>query len=140
VCLWIASLVGFRITIPAEIIQVCAGLGGAAWQRSWCGLVVWQALGAQSSRDHVGLRGRNLGDRGLGGAEEWAKGSEIPRPAEQWLCSPMGRGLACIAGCSFSKSRCGEAFLELGVQSADVSALPGALPQPSVSPVSQQSP
>jgi hypothetical protein len=52
----------------------------------------------------------------------------------------MGQGLACSAGCSFSKSWCGEAFHELGIQSADVSALPGALPQSSMSPASQQSP
>jgi hypothetical protein len=48
--------------------------------------------------------------------------------------------LACSTGCSFSKSWCGEAFHELWVQSANVSALPGALPQPSVSPASQQGP
>jgi hypothetical protein len=46
----------------------------------------------------------------------------------------------CSAGYSFSISWCGEAFLEVGVQSADVLALPGALPQSSVSPASQQSP
>jgi hypothetical protein len=77
---------------------------------------------------------------GPGGAEEWAGGSEIPQHAEQWLCGPMGQGLVCRTGCSFSLSWHGEAFHELGVQSAKVSALPGALPQPSLSPASQQSP
>jgi hypothetical protein len=75
---------------------------------------------------------------------DWAEGrarrSEIPWPVEQWLCGPMGQGLVCSTSYSFSKLWCGEAFHELGVQSADVSALLGALPQPSVSPVSQQSP
>jgi hypothetical protein len=64
----------------------------------------------------------------------------MPRPMEQWLRGPMGQGLACSAGCSFSKSWHGEGFHELEVRSADVSALPSALPQPRVSPASQQSP
>jgi hypothetical protein len=52
----------------------------------------------------------------------------------------MGQGLACSAAWSFSKLWCGEVFHEQGIQSADVSELPCALPQPSVSPASQQSP
>jgi hypothetical protein len=52
----------------------------------------------------------------------------------------MWWGLVCWAGCSFNKSWHGEAFHKLGVQSADVSDLPYALPQPSMSPASQQSP
>jgi hypothetical protein len=84
----------------------------------------------------VGLRGGSLGECSPGGAEEWAHGSEIPWPAEQQLCGPMGRDLVCSTGYSFSISWHGEAFHKLGVQSADVSALPGALPQPSVSPAS----
>jgi hypothetical protein len=39
-----------------------------------CRLPAWQDLGAQSSRDHVGLRGGSLGEFGSGGAEEWAQG------------------------------------------------------------------
>jgi hypothetical protein len=73
-----------------------------------------------------------LGEHVSGGAEEQARGSEI-------LCGPMEQGLACSAGYSFSMSLCGEAFHELEVQSADISALAGALLQPSVSPASQQS-
>jgi hypothetical protein len=52
----------------------------------------------------------------------------------------MGLGLVCSAGCSFSKLWCGEIFQEVRPQRADVSALPGALPHPSVSPESHQSP
>jgi hypothetical protein len=63
-----------------------------------------------------------------------------PMASEQQLCGPMGQDLACSASCSAIKSWCGEPFHELQVHSAKVSALPGALPQPSVSPVSQQSP
>jgi hypothetical protein len=88
----------------------------------------------------VGLSGGSLGECGPDGAKEWAQGSEIPWPVEQWLYGPMGLGSGCNASCSFSESFHGEAFHELGVQSADVSVLPGALPQPSVSPASQQSP
>jgi hypothetical protein len=66
--------------------------------------------------------------------------SEIQQCVEQWLHQPMEQGLACSTSYSFSKLWCGEAFHELGAQSADVSALPGALPQSSVSPASQQSP
>jgi hypothetical protein len=105
-----------------------------------CGSQAWQAFGTQSSRDRVGLRGGSLGKCSPDRAEEWAQGSEIPWPVEQRLCRPIRCGLACNMGCSFSKSCCGDAFHELGVQSADVSALPCVLPQPSVSPVSQESP
>jgi hypothetical protein len=42
--------------------------------------------------------------------------------------------------CSFSVLWGGEAFHGLGVQGAEVSALPSALPKPSVSPASQQGP
>jgi hypothetical protein len=59
---------------------------------------------------------------------------------EQWLYRPMGWGLACSTCYSFSIWWHGEASQELGVQSADVSALPGALPQSSKSPASYQSP
>jgi hypothetical protein len=52
----------------------------------------------------------------------------------------MGQDLACSAGYYFSIWRHGEAFPKLGVQSADVSALPSPLTQPRVPPVSQQSP
>jgi hypothetical protein len=77
---------------------------------------------------------------GPGKAQELAQGSEPTWPVEQWLLRPIGWGLARSASYSFSISWCGESFHELGVQSADVSALPFALLQPSVSPVSQKSP
>jgi hypothetical protein len=44
------------------------------------------------------------------------------------------------ASCSFSRLWHGEAFHDLGVQCAILLALPGALSQLSVSPVSQQGP
>jgi hypothetical protein len=103
--------------------------------------VPWQALRAWSGGDCAGLKGGSLGEHGFCGAEEWAQGLEIPRPAEQRLCGPMGWGLACSTSYSFSILWCGEAFHELGEdQSADVSALPGVLLQLSMSPAPQQSP
>jgi hypothetical protein len=33
--LWIAGLAGFRDMVPVEILQACAGVRGAAQQRSW---------------------------------------------------------------------------------------------------------
>jgi hypothetical protein len=52
----------------------------------------------------------------------------------------LGWGLASSACYSFSIWWDGEASQELGVQSADVSALPGVLPQSRKSPASCQSP
>jgi hypothetical protein len=57
-----------------------------------------------------------------------AGGSEIPLHMEQWLRGPMGWGLVCSTCYSFSIWWSGEASQELGVQSADVSGLPGVLP------------
>jgi hypothetical protein len=82
----------------------------------------------------------SLGECNPGRAEEQLQGLEIPWPTEQRLCQPMGWGLACSACYSFSLWWHGEDLHELGVQSADVSALPGALPQPRMSPACQQSP
>jgi hypothetical protein len=63
------------------------------------------------------------------------------RPAGWGLGMPMGqRPGGHLPSCSFSKSLRGEAFHELGVQGANVLALPGSLPQPSISPASQQGP
>jgi hypothetical protein len=59
----------------------------------------------------------------------WLDRGDLGRPAGGWQPT-----------CSFSVSLCGEAFHKLGVQGAEVSALPGALPQSSVSPASQQGP
>jgi hypothetical protein len=70
----------------------------------------------------------------LGGAEGWgSQQSRAVAPQAYWVGTWW-------AGCSFSRSWHGAGFHELGVQSAEVSALPGALPQPSVPPVSEQSP
>jgi hypothetical protein len=80
------------------------------------------------------------GSAALVGQRSRAGGLEIPWCAEQQLRGPMGCGLACSPGYSFSIWWRGEAFHELGVQSADISALPSALPQSSVSPASYQSP
>jgi hypothetical protein len=44
------------------------------------------------------------------------------------------------ASCFFSRSFCEEDFHKLGVQSAQVLALPGIFTQPSVSPASHQGP
>jgi hypothetical protein len=60
--------------------------------------------------------------------------------AKQWLCRLLGWGLAYNASCSFNKLWCGEAYHELVVQSADVSALPFALAQTILYSASQQSP
>jgi hypothetical protein len=35
VCLWIASLAGFKGTVPAEIMQARAGVNDAVQWRSW---------------------------------------------------------------------------------------------------------
>jgi hypothetical protein len=105
-----------------------------------CGSPAWQALEAQSDGDCVCLRGWSLGEHGHGGIKERAHGLDIPWPAEQQLRGPMESGLVCSTSYSFSISWKGEAFHKLGVQRADVSALPGALPQPSMSPASQQIP
>jgi hypothetical protein len=75
---WITSLAGLRGV--AQQSRYPAGLRdtGLVEIVNACGSLAWQALGAQSGRDHVGLRGGSLGERGPGGAEEWAQGSEIP--------------------------------------------------------------
>jgi hypothetical protein len=44
------------------------------------------------------------------------------------------------ASCSLNKSWCGEAFHKPWVQSAELSTIPGALPQPSMFPESPQGP
>jgi hypothetical protein len=81
---------------------------------------------AKWSSDLVGLQCRGLGVlRGL-----WSSG----------LVGLWGGGLAGNASCAFSKLWHGEAFHELGVQSAEFLALPCALPQPNMSPASQQGP
>jgi hypothetical protein len=79
------------------------------------------------------------GNTALVGLKSRARRSETPQCVKQWLRGPMGWGLKCSTCYSFSIWWGGEAFHELGVQSADVSALPGALPQSSMSPASAKS-
>jgi hypothetical protein len=76
----------------------------------------------------------------LAGQRSMAGGSEITQHAEPLLHGPMWLGLACSACYSFSIWWLGELFHEVGVQSADIPALPDALPQSCVSPASYQSP
>jgi hypothetical protein len=54
----------------------------------------------------------------------------------QWHGRPAGQRPAC----SFSLSWYGEASHGIGAQGAEVSALPGAVPQPRMSPASEQGP
>jgi hypothetical protein len=82
----------------AEIPQACWGAGSLAEQRAGGPTRIW-----------------GLTALGAGCPTEWSGSS----------AGLQNGGLA--GGCSFSKSWCGEAFHELGVQSANVSALPGAL-------------
>jgi hypothetical protein len=135
-CLWITSLAGLRgmVRQRGDHVGLCRpeGHSPVEWRLcSACGLLACQALGAWSGRDPAGLWGGSLGEGGSGWTEERAQGSEIPG---------LQRSSSAVPDCSSSKSWHGGAFHELGVQSADVSALPGALPQSSMSPVSQQSP
>jgi hypothetical protein len=74
------------------------------------------------------------------GQRSRAGGAEIPCCMEQWLHGPMGQGLVCRACYSFSIWWSGKTSHELRIRSADVSALPGVLPQSSKSPASYQSP
>jgi hypothetical protein len=71
-------------------------------------------------------------------AGQWASGWvavwQACRVGAQWMAAAWG------PTCSFSVLWGGGAFHGSGVQGAEVSTLPGALPQPSVSPVSQQGP
>jgi hypothetical protein len=80
-----------------------------------------------------------------GGLECWVGGRCPGGPAGQGLVGllgggPVGQRLVALCGWlptwSFSISWHGEVFHGLGVQGAKVSALSGALPQPSVSPAS----
>jgi hypothetical protein len=95
----------------AEIMNICRSLALRA--RPMEILWVW-GVGVWGSTALAGQRSR-------------ARRSEIPWCVEQWLCDPMGWGSACSTGYSFSIWWGREASQELGVQSADVSALPGAL-------------
>jgi hypothetical protein len=64
------------------------------------------------------------------------------RPGARWSGAAALRAYGVgtwWADCSFSRLLCGEDFHDLGVWSAEVLALPGALPQLSMSPVSASS-
>jgi hypothetical protein len=65
---------------------ICAGLFrpercSPAEIMNACGLLAWHTLGAQSSRDCVGLRGGSLGESRPGRTEKRAQGLKIPWPA-----------------------------------------------------------
>jgi hypothetical protein len=129
--------------------ELKGGSGGPTWS--------WGAAGPQERGSWQGMDLVVLGGAVAGWAQNGGDpgGAWIRSPAPSWgLAGPKGwgawqsRAVALRAygagtwwfGCSFSRSWCGEFFHNLGVQSAEVSALPGALPQPSVSPASQQGP
>jgi hypothetical protein len=120
----------------AEILQGCEGLGAWPGGDHEC---LWIPTHKGSSEGDHGVSGVGVwGSTVLTGQRSRAGVSEIPQLVEQQLQEPMGQVLACSASCSVSKLWHGEAFHELGVQCAEDSALPCALPQPSVSPASQQ--
>jgi hypothetical protein len=153
----------------AEILQGCAGLGGIAGKAEMCragghntvkqsSCRAVQALGGGgwpggdvNVRGSLALRAHPVeilqfwgvgvwGSTALAGQRIRTRGSEIPCCMEQRLLGPMGRGWVCGTCYSFSIWWCGEASHKLKVQSADVSALPGVLPQSSKSQASYQSP
>jgi hypothetical protein len=98
----------------------------------------------------VGLQSSGPVGQGPGGAafQQAGRGGGL---IEQWLSRPSGAEPGGLWGggllgqrpgslwpsSSFSKSWRGEVFLKLGLQGANISALPYALSQPSVSPASQ---
>jgi hypothetical protein len=128
--LWSMGLAGLRGVGPAEIMQAC---------ESWA----WSFWGLRPGGDPVGLWSMGLAEivQACGLQACWAWGVEAwGRLWELQLHRPMGQGLACSTGYCVRKSWHGEAFHKLGVQSAEVLALPGALPQPIVFPASQQGP
>jgi hypothetical protein len=93
--------------------------------------------------------GRPVGWRPCRPVGWWAGGSLVGlQVVAQWACEVeawQASGPACSSGmggwqpaCSFSVLWHREAFHRLRVQGAEFSALPGALPQPNISPASQQ--
>jgi hypothetical protein len=109
----------------AEILQGCAGLG---WGHGLTEII--NVCGSLT------LRAPPMEILQVWGSWEFG----IAQPWWGKRAGPIRRGLASSICYSFSTWWGGEASQELGVQSADVSALPGALPQSSVSPASYQSP
>jgi hypothetical protein len=79
-------------------------------------------------------------------SEQVGIGQQAYGPAGgQWPTRQMGRGQVPVASglwptCSFSVSWHGEIFHKLGIQGAEVSVFPCALPQPSISRPFQQGP
>jgi hypothetical protein len=117
----------------------------AWWSGDLAGLPPWGPGGEGTSLQNGclgSLWGRDPAEQRSGGPT-WSWGIVGMRgggPAERssgWWAYGAG---AWPASCSFSKSWHGEDFHKLGVQSAEVSALLGALPLPRVSPASQQGP
>jgi hypothetical protein len=122
----------------AEILQGCEGLGAWPGGDHEC---LWIPTHKGSSEGDHGVSGVGVwGSTVLTGQRSRAGVSEIPQLVEQQLHGPMVQGLECSASYSFSMWWHREVFHELGVQSADISASPGVLPQSSMSPGSYQSP
>jgi hypothetical protein len=84
----------------------------------------------------LGLWGGGLASGSL--SVLWGRGLAVWREVVRWTHGAEVWKMAAAWGpaCSFSVSWC-EVFHGLGVQGTEVSALPCALPQPSVSPESQ---
>jgi hypothetical protein len=94
---------------------------------------VWSVEGLPST---FGAGSRKAGGLVGSGPVGWWPSGAVGRQAGGWAVALWQWWPAC----SFSVSWCGEDFHRLGAQGVEVSALPCALPQPSVSPVSQQGP
>jgi hypothetical protein len=153
-CVWVPGLAGLRGTgLQSEYCALLCRLSGHGWQnRNRAGLgnaAQWDGAPARLCRPGVGewtgrdrkclwipgLRAHPTEILWVWGVGVWvstalvgqrsrAGGSEIPWCMEQRLCGPMGQGWSCSACYSFSIWCSGEASQELGVQSADLSALP----------------
>jgi hypothetical protein len=117
-CVWIAGLAGLR-----GLVQQALG----AWSSGDCWV---RGVGVWGSMALVGLRR---------GPKDWGSHSlQSSSYAGLWVWAwHTVSAVLSVYGVIWCP---GEAFHELGAQSADVSALPCALPHLSVSPASQQGP
>jgi hypothetical protein len=113
------------------------GLAGLWGTVQWACRVEASWAGERLPGSHAGQRLsgpvklRLVGQEGVGLVGLQHRGLVLWYSAVAWVWRPT---------CSFNVSWCGEVSHWLGVQSPEVSALPCALPQPSVSPASQESP
>jgi hypothetical protein len=115
---------------------VSGGYGALLWQAAAGVLAGQQAVTCWACRE--------VADWLFCGVETWQACRAEAWLASEWWSGPMGQRTVAAWGlqsaCSFSVLWHGEALHRLGVQGAEVSALPCALPQPRVSPVSQHGP